>query len=145
VGTKIHCLISDCGLAIADLTGRRGVNPQLAVRNKKETARCSLGWKKRAVFWKTLFLLFLAGLEGDLGRRSLGGALLELIHASGRIHEFLLARVEWMAHVADTHDDRGFGGTGLDHVATGAPDFRVRILRMNVSFHKRAQTIAGSA
>lgn len=97
----------------------------------------------RAVFGKTLLLLFLGGLEGGLCGLRLGGALLELVHAAGGIHKLLLARVEGMAGVADAHDEHGLGGTGLDHVAAGAADFRIHIFRMNVSFHKRAQTIAG--
>ena len=59
----------------------------------------------RAVFWKKLLLLFLGGLKGDLCGSSLGSALLELVHATRRIHELLLARVERMAGVANADDD----------------------------------------
>ncbi len=98
----------------------------------------------RAVFGKWLFLLFLAGFERGLRGSRLGGALLELVHATRRVHELLLPRVERMAHVANTNDNRGLRGAGLDHVAAGATDFRFHILRMNVSFHKRAHTIAAA-
>jgi hypothetical protein len=49
-----------------------------------------------------------------------------------------------MANVANAHDDRVPGGTGLDHVAAGAPDFRIHILRMNICSHKRPRNIAGA-
>jgi hypothetical protein len=87
-------------------------------------------------------LLFLRGLEGGLGGLRLDSALLEFVHAAGGIHKFLLARVEGMANVADTHNDHGPGGPRLDHVAARATDFRVHILRMNVCFHKRAHKVA---
>ena len=90
----------------------------------------------RALFRKTLFLLFLRG-EGGLCGLRLGGALLELVHATGGVHELLLTSVKGMAHVTNTDDDRRLGGAGLDHVAAGATDFRIHILRMNVCFHKR--------
>ena len=88
------------------------------------------------MFGKKLFLLFLGG-DGLLHGLRLGQALLELVHAAGGIHKFLLAGVKWMAHVADTNDDGLLGGTGLDHVAAGATDFRVHIFRMNVRLHKK--------
>src|SRR5262245_22604683 len=48
-----------------------------------------------------------------------------------------------MAIVADTDDDRRLGGACLDHVAARATDFRVHILRMNVSFHsKRPENVS---
>jgi hypothetical protein len=62
---------------------------------------------------------------------------LELVHATGGIHELLLTGVKRMAHVTNADDDRRLGGTGLDHVATGATNFRIHIFRMNVCFHKR--------
>jgi hypothetical protein len=86
---------------------------------------------------KTLSFLFLLRGESFLGGQGLGGALLELVHAAGGIHEFLLARIKGMADVANAHDDGGAGGTRLDHVAAGATDFRVIIFRMNVRLHKK--------
>src|SRR6185312_2031506 len=94
----------------------------------------------RALIRKTLFLLFLRG-KRSLGGLRLGGALLELVHATCRVHEFLLTSVKWMTHVTDADDDGRLGGTGLDHVAARATDFRIHILRMNVCFHKRPHKI----
>jgi hypothetical protein len=91
----------------------------------------------RAVFGKTLLLLFLGSFERGLGGLRFGGALLELVHASGGIHEFLLTGVKRMAHVTNTDDNGRLGGAGLDHVATGATDFRVHIFWMNVRLHKK--------
>ena len=67
----------------------------------------------------------------------LGGTLLEFVHATGGVHELLLAGVERVAHVANAHDDQGLGGAGLDLIAAGATDFRVHIFRMNVRLHKK--------
>jgi hypothetical protein len=61
---------------------------------------------------------------------------LELVHAAGGVHELLLAGVERMADVADAQNHGLLGGASLDDVATGTTDFRVHILRMNISFHK---------
>jgi len=79
--------------------------------------------------------LFLGG-ERLGGGGGLGGALLELVHAAGGVHELLLAGIERVAHVADADDDGLLGGTGLNHVATGATDLGVHIFRMNVRLHK---------
>ena len=91
-------------------------------------------------------LLFLfrrrGGGGGGLDGLSLREALLEFVHAAGGIHEFLLARVKRMADVADTDQNRRPGRAGLDHVAAGATDFRVHILRMYICFHKRLEKIA---
>src|SRR4051812_28018595 len=84
-----------------------------------------------------LSLLFLLGGRGSLGGLRLGHALLEFIHAAGRIHELLRARVERVAGVADAQQNGLSCGTGLDHVAASATDFRVLIFRMNVSFHNK--------
>jgi len=73
------------------------------------------------------------GLRGG----GLGGALLELVHAAGGVHELLGAGVERVAHVANADDDGLLGGARLDHVAAGATDFRVHIFRMNVRLHKK--------
>ncbi len=88
------------------------------------------------MFSKKLFLLFFGG-GNRLRSLRLGKALLELVHAAGGIHKFLRAGVKRMARVANADDDSGLGGAGLDHVAAGATDFRVHILRMNICFHKR--------
>ena len=82
------------------------------------------------------FFLFLRGVFGLCGG-GLGGTLLEFVHAAGGVHEFLRAGVEGMAHVANADDDGLLGGARLDHVATGATDFRVHIFRMNVRLHKK--------
>ena len=91
-------------------------------------------------------LLFLFGFRsGGLSSLRLGHALLELVHASRRINEFLLTRKERMANVANTHQNDGLGGAGLNHVAARATDFRVLIFRMNVSFHKETVQVNRSA
>ena len=82
-----------------------------------------------------LLLLFLRGVERFLGGERFGGALLELVHAAGGVHELLLAGVKRMAGIADADDDGRFGGARLDDVAAGATNLGVQILRMNVSFH----------
>ena len=93
--------------------------------------------ERRAVLAEKLGLfLFLAGVFGLRGL-GLGQTLLEFVHATGGINEFLLSGIERMADVADTDDDGRLGGTRLDHVAAGATDFRIRIFRMNVCLHKR--------
>jgi len=84
-----------------------------------------------------LNFLFLLGGKRLLGGLRLGGALLEFIHATGGIHELLLASIERMADVANADDDRGLGGTRLDHVATSATDFGVHIFRVYVRLHKK--------
>lgn len=90
----------------------------------------------RAVKGTKLFLFLLAGGGSSLGGLRLGHALLELIDTTSRIDEFLRASVEGMADVADAQNRGVLCGTGLDHVAASATDFRVYIFRMNISFHK---------
>jgi hypothetical protein len=85
------------------------------------------------------FFLFLRGERFLRGGR-FGGALLEFVHATGRVHEFLLPGVKGMAHVANAHDNRGLGGTGFDDVAAGATNLGVHIFRMNVRLHKIGRT-----
>src|SRR5471030_2462607 len=87
------------------------------------------------------FFLFLRG-ERLGGGGGLGGALLEFVHAAGGVHEFLLAGVKGMAHIANAHDDGLLGGARLDHVAAGATDFRVHIFRMDVCFHKKTTKLS---
>ena len=89
------------------------------------------GWEKGTL------ALFLLGRGGGLGGLGLGHALLELIDSAGGIDELLLAGVEGMAGVADTDNNDGLRGSGLDHIAAGTTDFRVHILRMNLFSHKR--------
>src|SRR5882672_4552686 len=85
---------------------------------------------------KPLRLPLLGGRRSLRGLRSLGlgHALLEFVHATGRIHEFLLTGVKGVADVANTDQNRGSGGAGLDDIAAGATDLRVLVFRMNVSF-----------
>ena len=89
-----------------------------------------------------LSFLFLLGGEGFLGGLRLGGALLELVHASGSVHELLLARIKGMADVANADDNSIPRGAGLDDVAAGATDLRVHVFRMNVRLHKRTNILA---
>ena len=88
-------------------------------------------------------LLFLL-LDRSRGLRCLrlDHPLLELVHSSGGIDEFLRAGVERMARIADTDDNHRLGGAGLDHVAAGATYFRVHIFGMYGFFHKRPENIA---
>jgi hypothetical protein len=95
----------------------------------------------RALSRKQLFLLFLRG-KRSLGGLRFRGALLELVHATGGIHELLLTGVKRMAHVTNADDDRRLGGAGLDHIAAGATDFRIHIFRKNVFFHKMPHKLA---
>ena len=96
-------------------------------------AKRESGRKKRG----TLLLLFLGGLEGGLGGQRLDGALLEFVHATGGIDEFLRAGVEGMAGVANADQKSRFGGAGLDDVAASATNFRVHIFRMYVNSHNK--------
>ena len=91
---------------------------------------------RAALVVKLGFFLFLRRVLG-LGGEGFRGALLELVHAAGGIHEFLRARVKRMAGVANADDDGLLGGTRLDDVATGATNLGVHIFRMNVRFHKK--------
>ena len=84
-----------------------------------------------------LNLLFLFRCKRDLGGLRFGGALLEFVHTTGGIHEFLLAGVKRVADVANANNDGGPCGAGLDDVAAGATDFRIHIFRMNVRLHKK--------
>ena len=90
---------------------------------------------------KSLLLSLFRSGSGSLGRLGFGHPLLEFIHASGCIHKFLLAGVKRMAHIANANDNHRLGGAGLDHVATGATNFRIHILRMYINFHKRPEKI----
>ena len=74
---------------------------------------------------------------GRLSSLRFGHALLEFVHPARGIHEFLLARIKRMANVANADQNGRLGGAGLNHVAAGAPDFRILIFRMDVSFHTK--------
>ena len=84
-------------------------------------------------------LLFLL-LDRGRGLRclSLDHPLLELVHSTGGIDELLRTSVEGMARIADTDNNHGLGGAGLDHVSAGATDFRVHIFGMYGFFHTKA-------
>jgi hypothetical protein len=104
---------------------------------EKATARRSGFSEAAGGVWQKLNFLFLGRSGGGLRGLRLGEALLELVHTAGGVHKLLLAGVKGMAHIADADDDGLLGGTGLDHVAAGATDFRVHIFRMNISSHKK--------
>ena len=94
----------------------------------------------RAVFLKQLFLFLLRRGSG-LGGLSFGHALLEFIHATCGIDEFLCAGVKRMAGIADADDHGRFDRASLDDIATGAANFRLQIFRMSINFHnKEART-----
>jgi hypothetical protein len=93
------------------------------------------GWRAASA---EKLLLFPAGGGGSLRGLGFHQALLELVHATGGVHKFLLAGVKRVADVANADDDHGPGGAGLDDVAAGATDFRVHIFRMNVRLHKKS-------
>ena len=86
-----------------------------------------------------LFLFYSGGSLRGLG---LDHSLLELVNAAGGIDEFLLAGIKGVADVANADNDCRPRGAGFDHIATGATDFRIHIFRMDLSFHKRPNTIA---
>src|SRR5579884_2595465 len=86
---------------------------------------------------KAMLLLFLFCGGGGLRGLRLGHALLELVHATGRVHKLLRTGVERMANVANTEQNHRFGRAGLDHVAAGATDFRLLIFRVYVNFHNK--------
>src|SRR5262249_51639019 len=60
---------------------------------------------------------------------------LEALHATGRIHELLLAGEERMALRADFHPDVRFGRARLDDLPARAGDRRVHVFRMNAHLH----------
>jgi hypothetical protein len=86
---------------------------------------------------RNALLLFLSSAGLGLGGLRFSQALLELVHATGRIYKFLRAGVEGMADVANTEENDWFGGASLDDVAAGATNFRVHIFRMYISFHNK--------
>src|SRR5262245_54044718 len=88
-------------------------------------------------FSKRLLLLLFRRRRGSLCSLGFGETLLEFIHSPSGIDELLHAGVKGVAHVANADHNDGFRRTGLDHVATSATNFRILILRMNVSSHKK--------
>jgi hypothetical protein len=84
-----------------------------------------------------LLFLFLGGRHGCLSRLGLGQTLLEFIDAACRIDEFLCARVERMAHVANADHHRRLRRAGFDDVPAGASYFRINVFRMYLLSHKK--------
>ena len=66
-----------------------------------------------------------------------GGVLLaELVHAAGRIHDLLLARVERMAVRADFHlEIVSQSRLRLERIAAGAAHVDFFVIRVRVGFH----------
>src|SRR5688572_4971146 len=97
---------------------------KFATNGEKESARKvqHLCGRKSGIGLGLLLLGRGSGL-GSLGSLGLGHALLELVDAAGGVYEALLAGVEGVADVADTDENRGFGGAGLDRIAAGATNF----------------------
>src|SRR5215467_959127 len=69
-----------------------------AKKQSARTVRNHAGGSRKA----SLAFLFLAGSGGGLGRLGFGHALLEFVHATGGINEFLLAGVKRVTGVANT-------------------------------------------
>lgn len=82
-----------------------------------------------------LLALLLGGLRG-LGGLGFGHSLLELVHPAGGIDKFLLPRVERMANIANTNQNRRLGRARLNHVAASATYLRVLVFRMDILLHK---------
>jgi hypothetical protein len=91
-----------------------------------------------------LLFLFRSGC-GGLGGLGLGHALLEFIHASCRIHKFLLAGIERVAHVANADDDDRLRGSRLYHVAASATDLRVHVFRRIVLLDRYSAVCSAKA
>ena len=64
--------------------------------------------------------------------------LLELVNASARIHEFLLARKEGMALRTDFYSYLFFRRTGSDLVTAHTLDNRINVFGMNTFSHTYA-------
>jgi hypothetical protein len=64
---------------------------------------------------------------------------LEFVHAACGIYELLLARVKRVAGVAEAQEHSAAGGTGGNHVATGATKFSGFVFRMDVRFHVKGR------
>src|SRR6267378_3597662 len=99
-------------------------------------------WTMRAEKSENRLLFLFLDRSRGLRCLCLDHALLEFVHASGGIDELLRASVKGMARIADTDNNYRLGGAGLNHVATGATDFRVHIFGMYGFFHKRPENIA---
>jgi hypothetical protein len=64
----------------------------------------------------------------------------EPLDSTGGIHKFLFSRKERVAGGADFHLYVFRGGSGLDHVPTGAGDLGLLVFRMNLLFHYNSIT-----
>lgn len=62
-------------------------------------------------------------------------ALAEFVNSSGSIYEFLFAGVERMAFCADRNFHFFFSGVSFPNFSTGANEFCLPILRMEIFFH----------
>src|SRR5262245_14439330 len=100
--------------------------------------RADLGGRRKGESLGLLFLRDSCGL-GGLDGLGLGHALLELVDATGGIDELLLAGIERVADIANSKENGGPGGPGLDHVAAGATNLRCLVLRMDVRFHTKGE------
>jgi hypothetical protein len=61
--------------------------------------------------------------------------LLELLHPTGGIDEFLLAGIEGVALGANLDPNLWTRRTRVDYLAAGADDRTIDVLRMDLSFH----------
>ena len=61
--------------------------------------------------------------------------LLEFLHASGAVDQFLFAREERVAIGANFNADVLFGWARVDHVAAVAGDRRLAVFGVNLLFH----------
>jgi hypothetical protein len=55
------------------------------------------------------------------------------------------AGIKGVANVANADHDVGFGGAGFNDVAASATDFRLHVLGMCISFHKKQAAQATTA
>ena len=73
--------------------------------------------------------------QGRASARLLAELLPEALHASGSVHEALLAGEERMALRAHVRMNLGLGRSSLERIAAGALHRRRMVLWMDVGFH----------
>ena len=102
------------------------------VTNVKDDLQQHNNLRMPAALGTIVFGLFFFAVRGT------GEFFVELIDASFPIHEFLFARVERMAHVANIDFKFRLGRLGRKFISTTAGNLGFDILRMNVLLHNCA-------